>query len=118
MNNICDDVMSRKRRNSYGTDDTIKLVLITLIIALYYWQIAIIILIIIGIAILIKKRLSSKKNVPETPEVNVNNNNDNNNEYYEKGICFEKYVIDLFDPSYFSLYDCSRDNSKHFNRKS
>jgi hypothetical protein len=41
----------------------------------------------------------------------------NNEKNYNKGCIFEQYVINLFDDSYFSIYDCTRDNSKHFNRK-
>lgn len=41
----------------------------------------------------------------------------NNEENHNKGVIFEQYVLNLFAPSFFSLYDCTRDNSKHFNRK-
>lgn len=41
----------------------------------------------------------------------------NNEENHNKGVIFEQYVINLFAPSFFSLYDCTRDNSKMFNRK-
>ena len=41
----------------------------------------------------------------------------NNEENYEKGIIFEKYVVNLFDQTYFNVSDWTRDNSKHLNRK-
>ena len=39
-----------------------------------------------------------------------------NEENHNKGVIFEQYVADLFAPSYFSLYDCTRDNFKMFGR--
>ena len=41
----------------------------------------------------------------------------NNEEYYKKGVSFEQYVVNLFDDSYFTVSDYTRDSSKHLNRK-
>lgn len=38
----------------------------------------------------------------------------NNDKNYAKGIDFERYIANLFDPRYFSLYNCTRDTSKNF----
>jgi hypothetical protein len=55
----------------------------------------------------------NEESFKESNESSVNNNEEN----YEKGIIFEKYVANLFDPSYFNIFDWTRDNSKHLNRK-
>lgn len=104
---------SWRKKTAYQEPSIVQLALVSLILAIIWWKVTIVVLLIIGIAILIKKKFTSKNNISETSDVSLNNNE----EYYEKGISFEKYVVDLFDPSYFSLFDCSRDNSKNFNRK-
>lgn len=49
----------------------------------------------------------------DDPEENTIDNNEN----YNKGIEFEKYILDLFSPDYFKIHDITRDNSKNINRR-